>query len=96
MALAQFAQTMGSAVAGLAAGGLLTLVGYTGSGVESADTMHGLLTITTIVPAAVILISLVMLTRYKLTKEKFDKVKAAIEDKKAGKEVDMTQFKDLI
>ncbi len=96
MALAQFAQTMGSAVAGLIVGGLLTMVGYTGTGVESAETIHGILGITTLIPAAIVFVSLLLLTRYKMTQEKFEKVKAAIEEKKAGKQVDLTQFKDLI
>lgn len=31
-----------------------------------------------------------------MTKKRFDQVKAAIEEKKAGKEVDLAKFKDLI
>lgn len=96
MALAQFAQTMGSAVAGLIVGVLLTTIGYTGSGTESAETLHGILTITTLIPAGIVFVSLILLTRYKMTKEKFEKVKASIEDKKAGRDVDLSQFKDLI
>ncbi len=31
-----------------------------------------------------------------MNKERFTKVLAAVEDKKAGKEVDLSEFKDLI
>lgn len=96
MAFAQLSQTLAAAVAGLIFGWLLTMVGYTGMGQESAETLKGMLAIVTLVPAALSFVSLGILLLYKMNKERFTRVLAAVEEKKAGKEIDLKEFKDLI
>lgn len=96
MAMSQLAQTLGSALAGLVFGFMLTAIGYTGTGVESPETLRGILALTTVIPAIVTVVALVVLTRYKLTNAKYKNVLDAIEDKKAGKEVNLAEFKDII
>lgn len=96
MAMAQLAQTLATAVASLLFGWLMQAIRYDGMSIANEAQMQGILTINTLVPGVIMLISVIVLMRYKLTKEKFDAVKGAIEDRKAGKEVDMAQFKDIV
>jgi len=96
VSMSLFVQTIGSALATTCTGLCLTAIGYTGVGEESAATVHGILTINTLVPAAIILISLIFLLAYRVNRARFDEVKQAIEDKKAGKEIDLSEFKDII
>lgn len=96
MALAQLSQTLAAAVAGLVFGWLLSGVGYTGTGVESASTINGMLAIVTLVPAAFGIVGILILFMYRINNERFSKVLEAVEAKKAGKDVDLADFKDLI
>ena len=96
MATALLAQTFGSAVASLVYGWLLKLINYDGMSVPTGETLDGILMMNTIAPSVFMGISLIFLIRYKMTQEKFDAVRQAVEDKKEGKEVDMAQFKDII
>lgn len=95
MALSQFAQTLASAVAGLLFGLLLTAIGYDPSNVTEATT-NGILLICTLVPAGLIFLSLAALLKYKVTPSRFQNVLDALEAKKNGQEVDLTEFKDII
>ena len=96
MAMALLAQTLGSAFASLVFGWLMQAIKYDGLGVPDASQMQGILAINTIVPAVLMLVALFILLRYKMTGEKFEAVKQAIADRKEGKDVDMSQFKDII
>lgn len=96
MAVAQLAQTIGSACASLLLGGLLQVIGYSGDVEPTEEIIHGILTIETIVPAAIVLVSLIFLFSYKMSKERFEEVTKAIEDRRAGIEVDLSRFSDLL
>lgn len=96
MAMALLAQTLGSAFASLVFGWLMQAIHYDGASIPDAGQMQGILAINTIIPAILMLIAMFLLFRYKMTESMFNKVKQAIQDKKDGKEVDMTQFKDII
>ena len=95
MAMSQLAQTLASAVAGLLIGTLLTLIGYDPANITE-QTVHGILTIVTIVPAVFAIGSLIVLTLYKVTPKRFQDVIDAIERRKNGEEVDLADFKDII
>ena len=95
MALSQFAQTLASAVAGLLFGLLLTAIGYDPASVTES-TIHGILLICTLIPSGLTLLSLVTLLKYKITPARFQSVLDALEAKKNGQEVDLTEFKDII
>lgn len=96
MAVAQLAQTLGSAVASLATGWLLTAFGYTGTGVETSETLQGILSMGTIIPAVIVAVSMIFLFRYKMTQERFQQVLDAVVARKEGREVNLDEFKDLI
>ena len=95
MALSRFVQTLASAVAGLLTGVLLTAIGYDPANVTES-TIHGILFICTIIPAACTVLSLAALYKDKMTPARFQAVLKALEDRRAGKEVDLSEFKDII
>jgi len=95
MALSRFVQTLASAVAGLLTGLLLTAIGYDPTNVTES-TVHGILFICTIIPAILTLLSLFALYKDKMTPTRFQAVLKALEDRRAGKEVDLGEFKDII
>jgi Na+/melibiose symporter-like transporter len=95
LALSRFAQTLASALGGLALGLLLTAIGYDPANVTEATT-NGILLITTLVPAGMTLLSLVVLLKYKITPARFQEVLDALKNRHEGKEVDLNEFKDLI
>lgn len=96
LALAQFFQKFGGAVATSLAGIILGMVGYTGSGMESAETIKGILMIHTILPGIIILVSMLFLLKFPLNKAKFDAIKVAIEARNKGEEYSTEAFKDCI
>lgn len=95
MAMSQLAQTLASSVAGLLFGMLLTMIGYDPANITE-QTVHGILTIVTIVPAVFAIASLLILALYKVTPKRFQNVLDAIEARKEGKEIDLSEFKDII
>ena len=96
LALQNLAQTAGEAIATLLLGWGLQLFGYTG-GEAVTDFMSKVIwSFGTIIPGIFIAISLIFLFGYNLTRKDFDEVTQAIEDRKEGKEVDMTKFDHLI
>ncbi|MCQ2546465.1 MAG: MFS transporter [Clostridia bacterium] len=96
LALNYLAQTVGSAIAALFLGWGLQLFGYTEAAAVTELAAKGVWSMVTIVPAVFVFLSMVFLAQYNLSKTEFDKVQAAIEDRKAGKEIDLEQFKHLI
>ena len=96
LALSQLAQTLGGALASLIMGFVLSSFGYSGSGIEAETAKTGILLNSTLLPAILTAVSVFLLARYKVNKSRFDAVKQAIEDRKAGIEPKMDDFKDLI
>ena len=96
MAMAQLAQTFATAAASLIFGWMMQAIKYDGMSMANEAQMQGILTINTVIPAAICLVSVFVLMRYKMTETRFSEVKAAIDEKKVGKDVDLAEFKDLI
>lgn len=96
LALAQFFQKFGGAVATSLTGALLSVFGYTGMGAESPETVNGILMLATIIPGAIVLVSMLIMTRFPLNKKKFDAIKEATKAKEEGKEVNEDAFKDCL
>ncbi len=96
LALQGLAQTMGAAVASLLLGWGLQLFGYTDAASVTEFTKDGIWFMGTAGPAILVIISMIFLVRYKLTRDDFDNVRQAIADRNEGKEIDMSKFKHLI
>lgn len=96
ISFAAFIQTCGGAVASLIAGFSLELIGYTGDGAVTESIIHGLLVLVTIAPAIIVLISTLILSRYKINRENFNALKEAIELKKQNKEYTTEKFEEIL
>jgi len=96
MALQALSQTAGAAIASLLLGMGLQLFGYTDAASVTEFTAKGIWSLGTIFPAIFVAISMIFLAKYNLTRKDFDEVKKAINDRKEGKEIDMSKFKHLI
>ncbi len=96
LALQGLAQTLGAAFASLLLGWGLQIIGYTEAAAVTEFTAKGIWSLGTIAPAVLVVISMIFLIRYNLTRDDFEAVKQAIEDRKEGKEIDMSRFDHLI
>lgn len=96
VAVAQFFQKAGGALATSATGWLLTAFGYTGMGVESEATIQGILAMATIIPAVFVLISMLIFMRYPINKKEFDAIREALAKKKAGEEYSTEGFEKAL
>ena len=106
-ALPQLVQKFGSAIGILLAGQFLSLYGYDSSadiaGKESLfrittdpRIVGGMENISTIFPAIGLIICLVFLAAYPMTRKRFDALKAALEKKRAGQEWSEEGFEKLL
>lgn len=96
LALAQFIQKLGGAFAAWFVGILLTMFGYTGNGLETGETIHGILTIGTLIPAVLVAVSLLLFTLFRLNRKKYEAIINAIELRKTGQEPDTSEFEDVL
>lgn len=96
ISFASFIQTCGGAVATLIAGFSLELIGYTGEGAVTQSVSQGLLVLVTLVPAAVVLVSIIFLSRYKINRDNFNALKEAIDLRKENKEYSTEKFKEIL
>ena len=96
LALAQFIQKLGGAFAAWFVGILLTMFGYTGNGLETGETIHGILTIGTLIPAVLVAVSLLLFTLFRLNRKKYEAIINAIELRKNGQEPDTSEFEDVL
>lgn len=96
VACAQFFQKAGGAVATSGTGWLLAAFGYTGMGAESASTVHGILLMATLIPAAFILISMAIFFRYPVDKKKHDALRDALQKKNNGEDYSTEVFEDVL
>lgn len=96
ISFAAFIQTCGGAAASLIAGFSLELIGYTGDGAVTEQITHGLLNLVTVIPAVIVLISTLILSRYKVNRKNFDALKEAIELKKQDKEYTTEKFEEIL
>ena len=106
-ALPQFVQKSGSAVGVLLAGQFLSLYGYDASGdiagqesffkvVTDPHIVNGMGNISTVFPAIGLIICLIFLAAYPMTRKRFESLKAALEKKRAGEEYDTKEFEKLL
>lgn len=91
-----FIQKVSGAVAMALVGVLLTVIGYVEGAAQSAETLTGLKYMYAFLCGGIFLLSVIVVTRYPLSKSRHDAVLKGIEDRKQGKEINMDDFKDLI
>lgn len=96
LALQNLALTVGEAIATLLFGWGLQFIGYTDAGAVTDSIEKGIWSCGTIFPAVIVGIGLIFLLKYNLTRKDFDEVTKAINDRKEGKEIDMSKFDHLI
>lgn len=96
-AIVSFAQKFGAAIGTYVTGSLLTVFGYNAMAVEqTGEALMGILGLSTIAPAIGGIFAIIIMARYPVTRELYDKIVKATIDKKAGKEVDETPFKHCL
>ena len=96
LALQGLSQTAGAAIASLLLGWGLQLFGYTEASTVTEFTAKGIWSMGTIVPAVFAAVAMIFLFTYNLTRKDFDDMTQAIEDRKEGKEIDLSRFDHLI
>ena len=63
---------------------------------QTGEALTGILGLSTIAPAIGGIFAIIIMARYPVTREIYDKIVKAAIDKKAGKEVDETPFKHCL
>ncbi len=96
LALAQFIQKLGGAVSTWIVGLMLTAYGYTGTGAESPETIHGILTIGTLIPAILVAISIVLFFMFKLNRKEYEAIVKALAIRREGGEADDSEFRHIL
>jgi GPH family glycoside/pentoside/hexuronide:cation symporter len=96
-AVPQFIQKFGAAVGVWLAGIFLTLYGYDSlSSIQSEATVKGIESIGTIIPAVFLALSIAGLLLYPVTKERFEKLLAALAQKRRGEAYTTEGFEKLV
>ncbi len=106
-ALPQLVQKFGAGFGILLAGQLLSLYGYDASGdvagnesfftqVTDPHIINGMENISTIIPAALLVISLISVILYPVTKKRFEALKVQLERKRSGEEYTTDGFEKLL
>lgn len=96
VAIVLFVQKIGAAFSMWLTGILLSLIGYAAGQAQSAETINGILMLCTIIPALFYIVSMLILSRYPVTQEKFTALRNAIQKRKEGKEYTTDEFADLL
>ena len=90
------AESLSEAVGVQLLGILLSIAGFNGElAVQSNTAMTGIHLCLTVLPSIFIFLSMFMVIRYPISKKMYLKIRKAIEDRNAGKEVDLTEFSKL-
>jgi GPH family glycoside/pentoside/hexuronide:cation symporter len=97
VAISCFAQKVGAAIGVFLTGLILDLFGYGGEA-ATADTLAqmGILLNMTLIPASLLLVAVLLFSRYRLTKRKYLLLAKALEKKRAGLEYETDGFEDLL
>jgi sugar (glycoside-pentoside-hexuronide) transporter len=93
---ATISQKVASAIAISILGAVLTAIGYDAATEPSAYTLQGIKIIFSIGPTIACLLSMLCMASNPLNKNRHREVCAALERKKAGDDIDLKEFKDLI
>jgi GPH family glycoside/pentoside/hexuronide:cation symporter len=97
VAYMSFAQKVGTALATVVIGFILSKVGYLANAVEQTESaISGIKALYTWMPAIVILVSIICVVLYPLTQKKHAAILKALEQRKKGEEYDTSEFNDLI
>jgi GPH family glycoside/pentoside/hexuronide:cation symporter len=97
VAYMSFAQKIGTALALWATGFILEAVGYVAGAQTQADSaVNGLIALYTWIPALLILLSVVCVLTYPLSKKKHDAILKALEQRRKGEAFDTSEFADLL
>lgn len=96
-AIVSFAQKLGSAVGTYTIGIMLTIVGYDAMAeVQTAPALDGILALCTLLPAAGAFIAILFMLKYPVGPKEYELIVKAVEDKKAGKDVDEAPFAECL
>lgn len=96
-AIVSFAQKFGSAIGTYTVGAMLTAVGYDAmADVQTHAAETGILGLCTLLPAASAVIAILLMSRYPVNPKEYNLILQAIEDKRAGREVDESGFKHCL
>ena len=96
-ALPQFFQKFGSAIGVWTVGFVLQLAGYNkANSIQPATVAKGIENNVTILPAAFLVLSIIGVYLYPVTKDKFSKLKDELEKKKAGREYSTDGLEKLV
>lgn len=97
LAIVSFAQKFGSAIGPYATGSLLALVGYNADLIQQTEgALRGICALCTLAPVVGCVVAVLFMLKYPIDKNAYDAIITAIADKKAGKEVDETPFKNCL
>lgn len=91
-----FLQKASGAIGVAFLGTLLTVIGYSDVEVQSPETLSGLKNVFGFLVGGLYLLTVILVAKYPLTKKRHDRVIEAMEERRQGKEIDMSEFKDLI
>jgi len=95
-ALNSFVITSGGAVASLLAGFSLDFVGYYGGVTMTESITRGIWSMTTLMPAGILVISMFVLAGYKMNRKEFNAMKDALELKNQGAEYSTEMFDKIL
>mgnify|MGYP000936755779 CR=1 FL=1 len=90
-----FLQKASGALGAALLGVLLTAIGYSGADVQTPETIEGIKNVFGFLVGGLYLVTILVILKYPLSKERHDRVTEAIEERKQGKAIDMSEFKDL-
>lgn len=91
-----FLQKSSGALGAAFLGVLLTWIGYSEAAVQSADAVSGIKNIFGYLVGFLYIFIAIFALKYPLSKEKHKKVREAIKDRRQGKEVDLSELKDIL
>lgn len=97
VAVVSLAQKLGSAIGTYAIGIMLAAVGYdAGAAQQSPGTLRGILSLSTLLPAAGALVMLIIMAGYPINRKEYDCILRANADRKAGRPADESGFRNCL
>lgn len=97
LAISQFIQKLGGALATWLAGVSLSMFGYNSMAMEQTpQAIKGILATGTIIPAVFVAVSILILSRYKVSRKKFEALLAALAVREEGGTPDTSEFEDIL
>src|SRR5690606_39001369 len=91
-----FLQKASGALGAAFLGVLLSAIGYSEAAVQSPETVSGIKNIFGFLVGGLYIVAAIIAFRYPLSKEKHDRVREAVKERRRSKEIDMSELKGLI